>query len=427
MSAVAASLVLASAILGTVRTSLAQPSSDLTREFQAGVDSFRLGKYAEAKDHLEKARKLDPKLPGPHRFLAAVAQATGDWNLCIEAAREALRLNPESGEVGDTRKLHDDCRQSAGRAPFRAEFGDGGAIGVSSNVSGASITIRGLGYGATPLAPRPLAAGEVEILIEKTGWLPVKRTVVVLPLIVTDVQLEMEPDPTASTVSNELGVKPQIAAPTDGFIVVNRGLSALPGFSVLIDGKPTTIDSKNEIVMQPGEYIVEIRATGYDPMLRRARISKGQKRQIAGELVSVAQRERREHRGHLLLAGGTALALGGFTTMLLAKQADAEARDILRIERNRPTTIPLDTTTMIEPLHTRADYEDAQSRAKRWALISNVAYGAAFITTGVSIAYLYLARSERRYAAKPKFAVVPLVDANGGRGALMTMEGAVSW
>ncbi len=413
--------------MGTGRSSSAQPSSDLTREFQAGVDAFRLGKYAEAKDHLEKARKIDPKLPGPHRFLAATAQATGDWNMCIEAAREALRLNPDSGEVGDTRKLHDDCRQSAGRAPFRAEFGDGGAIGVSSNVAGASITIRGLGYGATPLAPRPLAAGEVEITIEKAGWLAVKRTVLVLPSIVTDVQVDMEPDPTASTLSNELGVKPQIAAPTEGWIVVDGSLRALPGFAVLVDGQPAVLDNKNEIVVPPGEYLVEIRATGRDPMLRRARIGKGQKRQINGELVSVAQRQHQEFRGHVLLAGGTALALGGFTTMLLAKQADAQARDILRIERSRPTSIPLDTTTMIEPLHTRADYQDAQNRAKRWALISNVAYGAAFITTGVSIAYLYLARREQRYAAKPTFAVVPLVDANGGRGALMTVEGAVSW
>lgn len=427
MSAAAARLVLAGAIIGAIQPSWAQPSPDLTREFQAGVDAFRLGKYAEAKDHLQRARTIDPKLPGPHRFLAAVAKATGDWNGCIEAAREALRLNPQSNEAGDTRKLHDDCRQSAGRAPFRGEYGDGGAIGVSSNVAGASITIRGLGYGATPLPPRPLAAGDIDIVVEKAGWLPVKRTITVLPLVVTDVVVEMEPDPSAATVSNDLGVKPPPAAPTEGWVAIGAGLRGLPGFAIAVDGKPVTLDAKGELTLPPGEYTIEITATGRDAMQRRARIAKGQKRRIDGELVVISQREQREFRGHIFLASGAALAVGGFATMLLAKQADAEARDILRIEKGRPTTIPLDQTTQIEALHTRAEYNDAHDRAKRWALISNIAYGAAVVSAGVSVGYLFLARREKRISAPPKIAVFPIVDAAGGRGAVMSVEGALSW
>src|SRR5512134_2655013 len=86
----------------------AQPA-DLTKEFQAGVDAFRLGKFDEARAHLEKARKLDPKLPGPHRFLAAVAQAQSRWPECIESAYQALALNPGSSETADTRKLYEGC------------------------------------------------------------------------------------------------------------------------------------------------------------------------------------------------------------------------------------------------------------------------------------------------------------------------------
>ena len=40
----------------------------------AGVDAYRLGKYEQARNHLEKARDLDQKLTGPHRFLTEVAQ-----------------------------------------------------------------------------------------------------------------------------------------------------------------------------------------------------------------------------------------------------------------------------------------------------------------------------------------------------------------
>src|SRR5689334_13382626 len=51
-----------------------QPSPLFLREYQAGIDAFRLGQYAEARNHLAKAIDLDPKLPGPYRWLAAVDQ-----------------------------------------------------------------------------------------------------------------------------------------------------------------------------------------------------------------------------------------------------------------------------------------------------------------------------------------------------------------
>ena len=92
-------------------------SNDVTKVFQAGVDAFRLGKFDEARKHLEKARDLDPKLPGPHRFLAAVDQAQARFPECMKSAFKALELNPRSTEAPDTRKLYESCRVSAGRSP----------------------------------------------------------------------------------------------------------------------------------------------------------------------------------------------------------------------------------------------------------------------------------------------------------------------
>ena len=104
-------------------TASAQPVPELTKEFQAGVDAFRLGHFDEARAHLEKARDLDPKLPGPHRFLAALAQAQGRWQDCLDESRVALASNPRSSEAADTRKLHSDCRVSAGRPAGQHSFG----------------------------------------------------------------------------------------------------------------------------------------------------------------------------------------------------------------------------------------------------------------------------------------------------------------
>src|SRR6202000_1781879 len=82
------------AVLAVATVASAQPPAKFTSEYQAGVDAFRLGHYDDARAHLEKARSLSPKLPGPHRFLAAVAQAQSRWDDCIDSARQALVLNP---------------------------------------------------------------------------------------------------------------------------------------------------------------------------------------------------------------------------------------------------------------------------------------------------------------------------------------------
>jgi tetratricopeptide (TPR) repeat protein len=168
-------------------------SAQLEREFQAGVDAYRLGKYDEARAHLEKAESLDPKLPGPHRFLAAVARAQRRYADCITETRRALQLNPQSREAAGTRKLHDDCRAADGRPPFRSELGDNAAIAITANVSGATVRIGALRYGGTPVAPRLIKPGFHELEIEKTGWKPAHLAIDALPGIVTDVDVTLEP------------------------------------------------------------------------------------------------------------------------------------------------------------------------------------------------------------------------------------------
>ncbi len=369
----------------------AQPAQ-LTTEFQAGVDAYRLGKHDDARKHLEKARDLDPKLPGPHRFLAAVAQAQGRWDDCIIEARTAIELNPRSTEIADTRRLHDDCRASAGRAPYREELGESAAVAVTTNVPGATVRINGLTYGGTPMAPRPITAGTLEVEISKPGWKPVTKSVHALAGIVTDVAVDLEADPTAEG-GNELSVLEQ------GQKGMRLEIIA-PGATVLVDGgpPPAIVESKT--------YVVEVRAPGRDVWRRRVRM-RGGTRTITPELVVTEEREARERRGLYVLAGGGTLLAGGFVAALLSRDAMAEAREIVRIERTRDPSKPLAETGAIAPVRTRADVRDAIDRGERWALISNITYGVGLATAAVG-AYMLYKHARERTEGEPAFAVVPL-------------------
>lgn len=391
------------------RTAGAQPT-EFTKEFQAGVDDYRLGRYAQARGHLENARALDPKLPGPHRFLAAVAQAEGRWQDCIDGARHAIELNPASSEIAETRKLHDECRASAGHMPYRGpELGDSAAIAVTTNVPGATVKIGGLVYGGTPMAPRPITAGALELEVDKPGYQPAHVTASALPGIVTDVAVELEPAP--ETPDPGIDVKPE-EKPMVGWLELpfswshhqdpKRGCVAGLAESVSVDGREVE-GSSGRIELAPGTREVEIHAVCRDPWRRRIRIVAGQATHVAPSFVETATREHVEHVGFALLGGGGALAVAGFVAFLVSEHAANDARDIVRVETARD---PLNPATSVEPLRTRADFEAARSRASTYAIASDLAYGAALVTAGIGAYFLYTGGRERTDAPAP-FAIAP--------------------
>jgi hypothetical protein len=387
----------------------AQPA-ELTKEFQAGVDAFRLGKYDEAREHLEKARKLDPKLPGPHRFLAAVAQAQGRWPECIESAHKALQINPISSETADTRKLYENCRISAGRTPARLDLGDSGAIAVTTNVPGATVKINGLTYGGTPLAPRPITPGSLEIEIEKAGWKSSTSTVDAIAGIVTDLNVDLEPDPNAQVVT-DLAVEGQKI--TVGYLVVPASMGTLT-----INGGPPPAPKNDRLELSPGTHVIELQLPGKDPWRRRVRISAGQKVTVSPTFVDTEGRASSERKGFYTLGAAGVMLAGGFVAAMQSRAAGDEARDIVRIERTRDHTQPLSNTAGIAPVRTRDDLQDARDRHARWAVISNAAYITGIITTGVGAYFMYKGRRQRR-DVPPPFAIAPV------QGGAMIAKGVV--
>lgn len=384
-------------VLGMTALASAQ-KPEVTREFQAGVDAFRLGKYDEARTRLEKARAMAPKLAGPNRFLAAVAQAQSRWDDCIAAARTALALNPVSRELADTRKLHEDCRVSAGRAPNRGELGDGAAIAVTTNVPGATVRIAGLTYGGTPLAPRPITVGRLAVEIEKAGWKRAQREVETLAGVVTDVIVELEPG--AETTATAI-------KPRTGWLVVPRGAR------IEVDGEAVVVPEDGRIAVMPGVRVVEARAPGKDPWRRRVAITAEREMTISPVFVETAPRESRRRLGFALAGTGLGLGAAGIAAYLVSRDATNEARDIVRVETAR---LPGDPDPAVR---TRADFEAARTSAERWRTVSNLAYGGAIVAGGIG-AYLLIRGRAPAADDAPPFAVAPVTG-----GAVISRS--VSW
>lgn len=310
MRSVAVSLALLSGIFGG---RVVRADDKVTHEFEAGIDAFRLGKYDEAREHLEKAIAMNPALPGPHRFLAAVSQAQGRFEDCIASARTAIELNPRSSEIADTRKVHDACRSSAGRAVFRDELGDGAAIAVVTSVPGATVTISGLGYGGTPLAPRRIKPGTHDVAVEKSGYRPAHASVNALPGIVTDVIFELVPDPSFTS---------QITPAETTAALTIRG-----GESVVLDGVTVAFKSGEPLPLAPGEHLVEVRAHDMEPWRRRVKLDPRQQRTLVPEFETSHAHIRT--RGWLAIGAGAGFALVGGVTASLAGDAEGSSRTAL--------------------------------------------------------------------------------------------------
>jgi hypothetical protein len=386
-------------LLLAARVAAAQ-SADFTREYNAGIDASRLGKYDEAIAHLDKARTLEPKLPGPHRWLAAVAQAQNRWADCVKEAHTALELNPNSSEVADTKKLYESCRISGGGVPYMADLTDSAAISVTTNIPGAQVRINTLTYGGTPLAPRPITPGPLDIEITKPGWKPAQVKVNAVVGIVTDVEVDLEADPNAK-VAPEVDVNKPVKFKY-GYLLIPPDATT----TLTIDGKATPLTDKR-IELEPGTYVIELSRPGKDPYRRRVRISAGQKSVVNPEFVDTEERSASETRGFYVVgAGGAALAVG-FVAALIAERANNEAQDIVRVERGRDANLPLAQTGMLAPVRTREDLQDARDRHARWSVISNAFYAVGLATTAFGAYYLYKGARERR-DVPPPFAIAPL-------------------
>lgn len=380
------------------------PSPEFTAEYQKGTDAYRTGNYDEAIVHLEAAKKLDPTLPGPWRFLGVVFHDQGNWKDCIDSTREALRLNPTSSQAADTRTVHDECRASAGRAQFTGTFvqASDGAISVTTDQVGAAVEINGISYGSTPVI-KTIPAGPVEVKVSKSGYLPATMKLDVLAQIVNDADFILQVDP---TIGSDLGLGGHEEL-TTGWVKI---VTTVVGVVVEVDGKPATMDDQGRYVVDAGDHYITVTADGRETYSKKVRVSKGQLISVKAELRSQGDVSATRKKGRVLVYTGVGLAIVGAAFGMLSLDATDTARDYWTIEVKRPT-FTVDFTEAdsdaVAPIHTRAEIDDLASRGKTLGIVSTAMIGASVVAIGVG-AYFLVKGRPRGDKAEIEAALVPL-------------------
>jgi hypothetical protein len=383
--------------------------------YQRGVDAFNLGKYDEAREHFDKARKTDPKKPGPHRWLGLVAKERKDWRACLDGFRQAMRLNPRSEHLGRMQAEHSYCRQQLGFPLYPGELVDKqGAIAVISNVEGATVEVDGLKKGATPLMPFPVNPGTHKIQVERRGYITVTEQLLVVEGIVNDLEVTLVVDPNARTEDRAAsdGVPAEV---TVGWLVVSTNVGGRA--SVKLDGKAVAQRADGAIETKPGTHVLEVSADGHEPWLRRVTVVRGQKRGVAATLKSSESRSHERRMAYWTLGAAGVTGAAGVLFGFLENQKYDEATEAAYLERTRPEDSSLPPGSPDSEMRTREEIDELSDSGRRFGLISNLSYGVAAVSLGFSIYYFIQERGDERQGQELPMALVPTLDGDGHRGA----------
>ncbi len=418
-------VVVAVAALGWLSSpAVAQPKVKpaYTKAYQAGQDALLLGKYDEARKHFERAKKIQPELPGAYRMLADVAEKQGRPEDCLTEAHAYLKRTSNVKRVRETRKLHRKCRVALNRPKFNGAYSGGGAISVTSNVEQATVRLNGLKYGATPLPPRAVAAGKSDICLEAPRYIEKCVEVDILEGIVTDVHIDLDRDPNAPPDPGLIGRK-EVEV---GWVTF---AADTPNTTITMEGKPIATDAQGRVERAPGVYETVATADGHEPWRRRVRVLRGQNRTITIKLRSIEMRAKNRRLGYISLGVAAFAAGGGVLFSMKEHSAREEAQDIYDTEVRRPAP-PQRPFCDLVPCRTdpRADMEDAIDRADKWQTGALISFGVAAAALGTSIYFFIQERPSERKGFELPLAVTPIPDGEGGIagvGALYTTE--IDW
>jgi len=395
-----------------------QAKPEFLRHYRAGEKAEALGNWDEARAEFEKARKIQD-LPGPYRWLASIAKTQKRYEDCLTEAVGYLKRAPASAQAATVRTMHAACRKELGRIEFRGDMGAGGALAITSNVEGATVRLNGLKYGATPMPPRAVALGKVEVELSAARHLDKKVEVEILEGIVIDANIELEIDPNAPPDPTIGDQKEEI---TIGWVVFAVDP---PDAVITLDGKHPTADAKGRVEYAPGLYDTTVEAPGHEPWKRRVRVVRGQERTLHIELREESTVEGYQRWGYVSL-GVAALATGaGFYFGSKEAAAAERAQDIWDTETQRP---PSPDTSDLIPISTRADLAAEVDDANKWRTLSLVSYGVGAAALGVSIYYFLKHRPAQREGFQLPVAVSPIPDGAGGvAGVGATFSTEVDW
>jgi hypothetical protein len=404
------------AILLVLVRPVAAQNAAFDAAWNAGVDAWNLGKYADARREFMKARTLDQKNPGPYRYLAKIDRRDSQWQDCVANATEFVKLNAGSKHAPTVRQDLAFCRDKLGLPPLTATLATGqGALGVRCNVEGASVAVDGLKKGGTPLAPVPLVRGKHTVRIEAEGWIATEVEVEIIETIPVDLACDLAPDPTAKPRDPLKPADTQASSVTVGWIILEVTGVDRKAVSVTIDGAAPRYADDGTIEAQPGNHLIEITAPGYASYTDIVLVARAQKRAFRVDLRTEAGLSSSRTWGYVFV-GVAALAAGsGFVLTQMSASKYEQAGDWLEQERTRPImgvvspSIPEGTVRTHEEIAALRDDGDKLSN------LSLLSYGAAAVALGVAVYFFIDARDEHtRERVLPRFQPTIVPGPSGG-------------
>lgn len=153
------------------------------RHLDAGVAAYRAGEFRRAHDELATANRLVPDRANPYRWLALTEIQLGD---CASALRNIdgflSRVGPDDPRVGEMTRWRDLCSRT-------------GELRIASTPAGATLRLDGSIVGTSPFRSLSMRTGPHELVGEKSGYRPAKRSIVVAAGQALDVHLVLDPAP----------------------------------------------------------------------------------------------------------------------------------------------------------------------------------------------------------------------------------------
>jgi hypothetical protein len=386
----------------------ARTADILMRECQR---HFNAMEYELAASKCEAALRQDPTVVGAMRYLAVINRGLGKktgearfYRQCIAWAEMYLRERPKSKFTDRMRDEINVCRKGLGQKalPKIETQGETGALVITCDVDGATVTIDDLKRGGTPLNPVQVSPGRHTVTVYKYGYLPFTTTVDVITKQVQELKVTMVRDPNAPTE-----VTPRPVAPT-GEPTVEKGAvrvtTSVSSARVFLDGKPQTLSGDGSFDAEPGVHLLRVEADGYDPWERRVAVVRGQVREVTPKLRSLSDRASSRKWAWTLTAVAAGTAAVGTAFGILEMRSFDQARDLYE-QGKRGLLTP----------NARSAISDRQSTGRRWAIISGVSLGVSLVALTGAIYFWIRERGDERPAGEaPALALQPTLFPGGG-------------
>jgi len=203
---------------------------------------------------------LDGTLLGTTPFTGIVAAGSHELVLSHDGYEDytATVTVPENGNVQGNYTL-----VQASRVSVNAASPSTGVLSLSSDPSGATVTLDGAVAGTTPLTLRSVAAGDHTVLITRTGYADMTSAITV---------------PAGGTFTNSYTLSCNVLS-----------VSSIPsGASVTVDGTPSGTTPLSLRAVTAGVHTVVLTLDGYNPFTTTVTVSPGQTVQAAYTLAAAA-------------------------------------------------------------------------------------------------------------------------------------------